>query len=150
VSQVARRHFITFYSPGTLFSETTSKPIDDWDTRKAVAMAADITERHGSTPYGFRFETRACAPDTDDGAGGTIHGAQKVMGASPMHFINGQVETLAQVKARNTGGEDILISNMEGNGWDRVITTRNGYKSTQPFTDGAVNVDVDGNVLEVA
>jgi hypothetical protein len=50
-----RKHYVTFYSPGTFVSESSTLSIEDWDTAKAVEMAKNIQERHGAKPYGFRW-----------------------------------------------------------------------------------------------
>lgn len=145
-----RKHYVIFSSPGTFMAEQSEREIREWDARKAIAMAANIKERYGAVPYGFYFETRAVAPDSPDGEGGTIRGAEKTIRKSPMHFINGKVETLEQVKARATDRDQILIGNMECNGYSRIVTTKNGWSWCQPFTDGAINLDADGTVLEIA
>jgi hypothetical protein len=36
-----KQHFVTFYSPGTFFAETSEKPIDSWDVEKAKDEAED-------------------------------------------------------------------------------------------------------------
>lgn len=144
------KHFVTFFSPGTLVSEETVQPIGEWNTYEAARRAKHITERHGSKPYGFRFMTMACAPDMECGDGCVIPGGQMKVSESPMHYLGGVVETLAQVKARAKPEDNILIVNMEVNGWPTVITTTNGYRHTMPFVDGALNLDAEGNVLEVA
>lgn len=118
------KHFVTFYSPGTFVAEATIKPIDAWNVDDAVAMAALITERHGAKPYGFRFTTRGRGPDDLD---------SKVIATGPMHYIGGKVETLDEVMARNDPNEDILRSNMRINGYDRIWTTTEGWKWTQPL-----------------
>jgi hypothetical protein len=145
-----RKHYVTFYSPGTFFAETTTREIAEWSPALACAMATEVKERYGARPYGFQFETRACAPDAPDGSGGVIPGAQKKMSESPRYFIAGRVETLADVEARATPDDEILLSNMRCNRWGRIITTTNGYRATQPFETGSINVDSDGNVLEIA
>jgi len=121
---VTQQHFVTFYSPATFVAEDTRKPIDAWDVEMARAMAAEITERHGARPYGFRFTTRGrSASDLDS----------REITKSPFYYIKGRVETLAQVKARNDPADRILIGNMERNGYGRVITTVEGWKWTQPL-----------------
>jgi hypothetical protein len=120
------KHFVTFYSPGTLFSENTKKEIKSWDIELAKKMAHKITERYGATPYGFQFTT--CE-------GGGDNWAPKEIAKSPMYFLGGKVETLAEVKARATENDRILISNMECNHYKKIITNTNSYKSTLPFDD---------------
>lgn len=126
-----KRHFVKFYSPGTMFAEETEKPIDSWDIATAKKMAKDIVERYGARPYGFTFSTRERKANELDSS---------VTATSPMHFLGGKVETLAQVKARATKDDAILISNMECNGWNRIISGVAGYKWTQPLGDKDVVV----------
>jgi hypothetical protein len=123
------KHFVEFLSPGTFVAESASKPIDAWDVEAAVLMAADIKERYGATPYGFRFSTRSRGPDDLD---------SKETARSGVYYLGGRIETLEQVKARNDPKERILISNMEGNGWDRIVVNDNSWRWTQPLRDGDV------------
>jgi hypothetical protein len=127
-----KQHFVTFYSPGTFVAEETTKPIDKWDVPTALKLMKGITERHGATPYGFRFSTRArTAKELDS----------KPSQSSPMYYLGGKVETLAQVKARATPKDSILVCNMEGNGYKRIVTNDNSYRWTQPLEDGDVVLD---------
>jgi hypothetical protein len=119
-----QQHFVTFFSPGTFVAEMSTKPIEAWDTDAAVAMAHEITERHGATPYGFRFITRGRSDAELD---------SKEIARSPMYYLGGRVETLAEVEARNDPGERILLSNMRGNGYDRIIVNDNSWRWTQPL-----------------
>lgn len=132
VENVIEKHFVTFYSPGTFVAEDTTKPVDSWNVDDAVAMAALITERHNAKPYGFRFITRGRGPDDLD---------SKVIARSPMHYIGGKVETLAEVQARNDPSERILRANMEGNHWDRIWTATKGWKWTQPLNADDIVID---------
>ena len=118
------RHFVTFYSPGTFVAEKTEKPIDWWDVETAKKMALKIVERHGARPFGFRFSTRQRKDDELD--------STEVL-MSPMYYLGGKVETLAEVKARATKADQILVSNMECNGWEKIITNNNSWKWSQPF-----------------
>ncbi|WP_448489010.1 hypothetical protein [Polynucleobacter sp.] len=126
-----QQHFVTFYSPGTIVAETTTKPIATWNVDDAMAMAALITERHGAKAYGFRFITRGRADDDLD---------SKIIASSPMHYIGGKVETLEEVEARNDPAESILRANMRGNGYNRIWSTMAGWKWTQPLNDDDVVV----------
>lgn len=117
-------HFVTFYSPGTFVAEMTEQPIHSWDVDCAVAMAADIRERHGARCYGFRFSTRGRTAEELD---------SREIAKSPMYYIGGKVETRAEVEARNDPNEDILRLNMRCNGYDRIWVSTQGWKWTQPL-----------------
>ena len=119
-----KRHFVKFYSPGTFVAETTTKPIGEWDVSKAMEIAGDIKERYGARPYGFQFLTRERGDDDLDSS---------VTEKSPMYYLGGKVRTLAEVQADNLPDEKILLSNMDANGWDRIITTTEGWKWVQPL-----------------
>lgn len=120
-----QKHFVTFYSPGTFVAETSIKEIESWDVQAAQRMADSISERYGAKPYGFRFSTRSRGPDDLDSS---------TTATSPMYYLpHCKVETLAEVEARNDPKERILLSNMRGNGYDRIIVTTEGWKCVQPL-----------------
>jgi len=120
-----QKHFVTFYSPGTFVAETSIKEIESWDVQAAQRMADSISERYGAKPYGFRFSTRSRGPDDLDSS---------TTATSPMYYLpHCKVETLAEVEARNDPKERILLSNMRGNGYDRIIVTTEGWKCAQPL-----------------
>jgi hypothetical protein len=119
-----KKHFVTFYSPGTFISETTIKEIDSWDVDTAMKMARSIKERYNATPYGFSFSTRTCEETELD---------SHVSDTSGMYFLGGSVETLEEIKKRKDPSDEILISNMEINKWDRVIVNTNSWKITLPL-----------------
>lgn len=125
------KHFVTFYSPGTVFSETSTISVDSWDVPAAVVLADTVHERYGARPYGFMFSTKKTGE-------GDI--TKWVTARSPMHYIGGVVETLADVEARHEieGGLEILISNMRNNEWGRVITFANPWRVTRPVEDGDI------------
>ena len=127
-----QKHFVTFYSPGTFVYEQTTKPIEEWNAEQAVEMAKSITERHAAKPFGFRFSTRARKDDELD---------SKTVKESPMYYLGGDVLTLEDVKKRNDPKDAILISNMECNGWNRIIENRNSWKITQPLRADDVILD---------
>jgi len=117
-------HFVTFYSPGTFVNEESIKPIESWDVEAAKEMARGIKERYGAVPFGFRFSTRSRGADDLD---------SKVTATSPMYYLGGKVETLAEVKARATEKDRTLIANMECNKYRRIITNTNSYAWTAPL-----------------
>src|SRR5712664_3128863 len=107
-----KKHFVRFFSPGTFVAETSDKPVNSWDVDAAVSMACDISERYGARPYGFKFVTRGREDDDLD---------SKETATSPIYFLGGKIETLAEVEARNDPSERILLSNMRNNGYDRIV-----------------------------
>ena len=116
-----KAHFVTFFSPGTFVAEITERPIASWDVEIAKKMARGIKERYGATPYAFQFSTRSRKTNELDSS---------VTATSPMYYLGGKVETLAEVKARATDKESILVSNMECNGIKHIITSDNSWRFT--------------------
>lgn len=125
------KHFVHFLSPGTFISEETIKPIDSWSVEQAIVMARGIHERHNSTPYGFLFVSRSRNEGDFDS-----HETAR----SGMYFLGGTVLTLDEVRARQDPADEILISNMEINGFS-VIENTNSHKITVPFTDEDMVID---------
>lgn len=120
-----KKHFVTFYSPGSFVHEETTKPIDSWNIEKAVKMSKEIKERYDAIPHSFQFKTRIRGDHDLD---------SKVSKVSKTYFLGGEILTLAEVKEKMPD-ERILISNMKGNGWDKIIINTNSWKATLPFTD---------------
>jgi hypothetical protein len=127
-----KKHFVVFRSPGTFFHEETTKEIGSWDVEEAKKMARGITERYGATPFGFYFITRSRKADDLDSS---------VSAKSNMYYLGGKIETLEEVKARATKDDNILIRNMECNGYQRIITNTNSWRVTQPLNTGDVVLD---------
>lgn len=119
-----KQHFVTFYSPGTFVAEATEKPIESWDTDTALAMMEDIKERHGATPYGFRFSTRARGETELD---------SKEVALSGMYYVGGKVRTREEVEADNLPGESILRGNMRCNDYERIWQSTEGWAWSQPL-----------------
>lgn len=127
-----KANFVTFLSPGTFVHETSTKPIEKWDVEQAKAMAKDIVGRHGATPFAFYFTTRSRKKTDLD---------SKQTARSCTYYLGGKVETLEEVEARNLPDERILRSNMECNGYARIIVNTNSWKVTQPLRDDDVVLD---------
>lgn len=126
------KSFVIFFSPGTFMAETTEKPIDSWNVTEAVNMARTVKQRYGATPYGFCFTMRERNNNELD---------SKEIKRSGMYFLGGKVLTVDDLKARNDPKDRILISNMEGNHWDKVIENCNSWKWTQPLREGDEVID---------
>lgn len=143
-----KKHTVTFLSPGTFVSESTTKDIDSWDTKEAVKMAEKIMERHGAKPYGFQFETWKTHDPVSDGEGGFLKVQSKLEASSGIYFLGGKLETYDDVVARNLDSENILRSNMRGNEYWIVCITTNSYKHTGAFNEKDRVVDASGVIVE--
>jgi hypothetical protein len=143
-----RKHQVTFYSPGTFVSESSTYDIDSWDIPKAVELSEKVQERYGAKPYGFVFETLLVAEDVPDGEGGTLKVESKRIERSGTHFWGGKLETYDDVVARNDEKESILRSNMRGNEQWIVCVNTNSWKTTMPFEEEDCIVDARGFVTE--
>jgi hypothetical protein len=119
-----KKHFVTFLSPGTFVSETTTKEISSWSLEKAVQMADEIVERYGATPYAFYFTRRERGEEDLD---------SRVAETSPLYYLGGTIESFDEVVKRNDPKEEILRWNMKSNGWTHLITNNNSWLSRQPF-----------------
>lgn len=127
-----KQAFVTFYSPGTFVHEETTQPITEWDIEQAKQMALSVVERYNATPFGFRFSLYE-REDNELNSRETKR--------SPMYFLGGQVMTLDEIKARSDPSDEILIANMEANGWDKVIFNFNSWKSVHPLMPDDVVLD---------
>lgn len=114
-----RKHFVTFFSPGTIVAEQTTKEIDGWNVDEAVRMSETIVERYGSVPYGFRFTTRERNED---------EWSSRVVEKSGMYYINCVVNTLEELESINNPDDQVLVENMKTNGYNKVATTKKGFK----------------------
>ncbi len=128
-----QKHFVTFLSPGTFFCEESTQPIDSWDPDAAVTMSRAIVERHGATPFAFYFTTRSRNENELD---------SKEVKRSGKYYLGGRVLTLEQVKSEMPD-ERILISNMECNGWDKIIINSNSFKCCQPLLEDDVVLEFE-------
>ena len=117
------KHYIQWHFAGSFFSNVKLQEVPD--RRDTLG---DTVPPDGA--YGFRFLSRQ-EVEID---GEVMTGAQR--NESPMTYF-GEVLTLEQVK-QLPGDNRILISNMEGNGWERVVRTILG--NFQPLRDGDVVV----------
>lgn len=138
-----RKHFVTFYSPGTFVAEDSTREIDAWDWQKAIQMSGDIQERYGATPYGFRFRTMLCAEPVPDGEGGVLTVQPKEVESSGVYFIEAEIRYYDDVIGER---DRICKSNMLCNNWPFIATTTNGWGWTQPFGPNDFNC-VNGELI---
>jgi hypothetical protein len=116
--------YLTYFYPGSFFNEESSKEVPKRNVASAVK---------GASPGAFAFQYHDRTKMVVDGE--TLWGPVK--NKSPMHYIGGKVYTLPEVEAAFPK-EKILISNMKGNCYKRVIKTRVG--SFQPLREHDVLV----------
>jgi hypothetical protein len=128
-----QKDYVRYFSPGTFVSETTEKLIDVWDVDKAIEMAHDVVERYHAVPYAFQFVTYSRGDEDLDS-----HQSAK----SCMYFLGGKIETLAEIEARNDPKEEILRSNMRSGGYDKIVVNDNSWRSTMPFGENDIMLDV--------
>lgn len=128
-----KKHFVTFYSPGTFVSETDEYPIDSWDVDKAVELSKKINQRYGAKPYGFRFSTRSRGSQDLD---------SKESKSSGVYYLGGEVFTIEDIRKRNKKDEKILLSNMECNKIDKIIVNTNSYRFTGELKKNDVVLDM--------
>jgi len=118
-----KKHFVTFFSPGTFFCEETTQRIESWDVDEAVKMSKGIVERYGAKPFAFQFSTRTR---------GVFDLDSKTTKTSARYYLGGKVMTLLDVQTQMPK-EEILISNMKCNGWDKIIVNNTPWRSAQPL-----------------
>ncbi len=122
-----KKHFVEFYSPGTFVSEVDSREIDSWDIEAAQEIATSIVQRYNARPYGFRFVTMERLKDDFE---------PKEIERSGIYYLGGMTYTLEELRNRNNPRDKTAISNMEINGWERVIENTNSYSFMAPLLDG--------------
>jgi hypothetical protein len=114
------KQYVEFFYPGSFVSESSVQEVADRNPPAELPKGA----------YGYRFFSRSEV--TQDGE--TLRGQPKDHG--PMTYC-GEAMTLEDVKALTPAGDyRILVSNMECNGWDRVVRTIRGQ--FMPLNDGDV------------
>jgi len=144
------KDYVVFFSPGTFVAEQTRKPIEGWDTRIAVQMAAEIVERYDATPYGFSFTTVRTLDPIPDSEGGYFRVEEKVVKESGTYYIDGEVLTESDIRRRaeEFGGLkklDTLLFNVRH--MKHVVTGVATYRWWKPWQPGDAIVDKKGNVV---
>mgnify|MGYP000844985273 CR=1 FL=1 len=123
------KKYVVFLSPGTFVAEKTTLEVKSWNIEEAKEKAKTIKERYNATPYGFYFINKK-----QDKPFGKI----KVIKQSNMYYLGGIIKTLEEIKKENNPKNNILISNMENNKFDRIIINNNSWEWTQPFNEGDI------------
>ena len=104
------KQYIEFFYPGSFVSETSTQEVVDRTPPDELPKGA----------YGYRYFAQSEV--TQDGE--TLCGKPKDYSGTTYY---GDVMTLEQVKALTPSSDyRILVSNMECNGWERVVRTIRG------------------------
>lgn len=108
---IITKHFIQFLSPGSFFSESSSKQVKSRDDSKV---------KIGKYSFGYRFYDRNEFSNPDTG---------ELMTGKPLNHSNwtyfGETMSVNQVK-KNVKDNRILVANMENNGFKKVVKTKFG------------------------
>jgi len=109
--------YVEYLYPGSFFSEEESKPVKERDPEK-------ILKTLPKGVFAFLFYDQASTMVKVDGEAQTVYGKRK--NVSGKYYPDAEIYTVPQLKALDEKQYHILIANMEGNGWKRVVKTRRG------------------------
>lgn len=120
-------HRIEFRCPGTFVDEHVTRIVEkeNLTIEHAVEIFDDMVARYNAKPYGFFLVTEVHGEFERDGK---VFTSPAEISRSGLHFINGEVKTLADIP--DTDENNILRSNMQCNDIPAVVETRNSYKHT--------------------
>ncbi len=122
MSQTTVKTYIEMLEPGSFFAEDYAEEVDGRDPQRDAAAA-------GPRVFAFRYYD-VMVGETPFGHD-TVPVRSKPMNYSGYYYIDAEELSVADVRALNEAGPDagrldILISNMEGNGWDPILRCRTG------------------------
>ena len=140
---ITKQKYVTFYSPGSFVSESSTKKISKFDTKLAAKMAKTVEERHGAKPYGFIFHEQEEGNLTTGKRRFKIE--PKETYKSGTYFLGGKILTLESIP--DIEQNSILKSNIKNNGYKAVVENTNSWKITLPFTENDVLLNKDGNFI---
>jgi hypothetical protein len=120
--------YVKYLSPGSFVANEDVRGVTSRDPASAARNAPE-------SAFGFTFHERVIIRTEVAGEVVTTRRAER--NPSPVHYIDGEVMTAEQV-ACLPERHDILLSNMRGNHWDRVVRARGGW--FQPFSEDDVIV----------
>jgi len=109
--------YVKYLSPGTIVAEETIREVTSRDPQLAARKAP-------AHAFGFTFFDRVIIRAECGEEMVTTRSAER--NVSPVHYIDAEVLDAAAVEAL-PGDHKILLSNMRGNGWDRMVRCRTGW-----------------------
>ena len=122
-----RKMYIEFLYPGSFFNESSTQEVQTRDLSKIKVP---------KNAFGFRFFDIISVVVVVDGK--KVELTSERTNLSSMNYYGGKLYTLAELKLEFPN-ERTLISNMECNGWLKVIRCRTG--NWQPFEKTGVFVE---------
>ena len=129
-----KQNYVTFLSPGSFLPEERTRTIGTWNVNEATKLAEDVEEHYGATPHSFYFSTRGRGNQDMD---------SRELSRSGMYYLHAKIESLQEIRERDDPADKILIKNMEGNEWDRVVVNKKGHRWVQPLMEGDVVLEYD-------
>lgn len=136
-AQVDVVRYVEFLVPGSLYPNQVTQPAsevlkDDGDVDPSKVPAS---------AYAYMFFDRVEGVARVNGEDHKIFSMS--FNRSHRCFINGTVYTVKQIREEfgDDGTKDILLRNVESNGWDRVVLCRTG--NWQPMLECDENVQID-------
>lgn len=106
--------YVELLYPGSLFAEDEQVVVKERNAEKVAKKYRQC--------FAFRFYDLTTAEVSVDGVRRVVSGERK--NVSPLYYPGAKSYTLAEVK--RLPDSRILASNMECNGWKRVVKTRRG------------------------
>ncbi len=135
MTNVKSSHYtlVTFYEPGSFMSEETLRVVTTRDPNEIAKMAPERA-------FCFTIEDFIEKTTTVDGE--DFKKTESVGGPSGRFYLGGDLYTVDELKAKfgSDRSKEILISNIEVNGWPKAIQCRTG--NWQPFTDTDTFLDI--------
>lgn len=122
-------YLATYYSPGTLFAESSSHEFKTLDLPAMVHHAKKVSERHGATPYCFTI-TEMKRP-VEKGEFDVV--PKEVRRHGGRYYLTGTLSRYDDIP--DTDEFSILRANARGNDWPVFIENTNSYRTTQAFKD---------------
>lgn len=119
-----QKTYVEILYPGSFFPEEDVIVVNKRDPKK-------ISSKY-PTAFSFQFYDLVSKEIEVDGEKQQVSGKKKNI--SPKYYPDGELYTANQLRKIDAKEYDILISNMECNGWKHVVKTRRG--NFQPFEQG--------------
>ena len=136
---------VTFYSPGSLFSESNFKEYPILNFVQICKDAKKIKQRYNSAPYGFVWSKLELPVKIPKIEGYEVKIDPKVLEKSTgTIFITGEIIYSENLTEKENS---ILKSNLESNNDGVGVINTNSYKFYSGFEKGDFIIDWGGNII---